>query len=172
MAGARNAGSRTLAGVGSLGLVSGVSKAERAVGVNAGDAASRARPLGLDVESMIGRALRGSVLLAAVLLIGGLLLLLGQLSASEAHPTLTSVLAPGGLEADPLRSPAEVLAGLGRREPNALIDLGLFVLMATPIVSILISGLQFFLERDAKFVTITLALLGIIAASFFLSTAR
>lgn len=139
---------------------------------NEESASSRARGVSRDIELTISRTLRAGVLIASGLIVAGLLLLLLDAYADGARPTITSVLAPGGAEAYVLRSPAEVFAGLGRGEADALVDLGLFVLMATPIASILLSTLQFLLERDYKFVAVALIVLGVIAFSFFSGAAR
>lgn len=131
-----------------------------------------AREVSRAIELALSRILRAGVLIASLLIASGLLLLLLRAYAGGVHPTAASVLAPGGAEAHVLRSPGEVLAGLARREPDALADLGLFVLMATPLASILLSALQFLLERNYKFVAVALLVLGVIAFSFFSGVAR
>ncbi len=122
-----------------------------------------------DVELVISRTLRYGVLLASALVALGLVALLFTIyTAGGPRPTITSVMALGGAESHILRSPTEVFAGLGQRDSNALVDLGLFVLMATPIAAVALSGLQFLLERDYRFAAVVVVVLGVIAASFFL----
>jgi uncharacterized membrane protein len=99
-----------------------------------------------------------------------LIALLVQAYAGGAHTSLTAALAPGGLEGYVLRSPAEVVAALGQRDPDGLIDLGLFVLMATPLASVILSGIQFWLEGDRRLVAVVAVVLSVITLSFFLGT--
>ncbi|MHB1131826.1 MAG: DUF1634 domain-containing protein [Chloroflexota bacterium] len=125
-------------------------------------------PASRDLELAISQTLRYGVLLSALLVSLGLLLLLAGLYLGGGHPTLNTVLAPGGAESLVPRTPGDVWAGLLRREPNALVDLGLLVLIGTPVAGLLLSALQFLRERDYRFVAIALALLVITTASFFL----
>ncbi|MHB1131067.1 MAG: DUF1634 domain-containing protein [Chloroflexota bacterium] len=130
--------------------------------------ADRARP----IELVISRTLRAGILVASALVALGLVLLLFGAYAGGAHPTLASVLASAEGGQPVLRSPAEVITALGRFEPNALVDLGLLVLIVTPVASLLLSWLQFWLERDYAFVVITSSVLVITAGSLLWGAIR
>jgi uncharacterized membrane protein len=58
-------------------------------------------------------------------------------------------------------------AGLLKVEPFAIIELGIFVLIATPVLRVLTSVFIFAAERDKMFVAITLFVLAVLLFSFF-----
>jgi len=58
--------------------------------------------------------------------------------------------------------------GLLELRPIATTQLGLLVLVATPVVRVAVSVVGFARERDALYVAITLAVLAILLASLFL----
>ncbi len=113
-----------------------------------------------NVASSIGWILQGGVLLSATLILLGFVLL----------PTR-----PGGLSPQRvLNFPAtlaQVWQGLLILRPQAIITLGLFVLIATPVVRVAASIIAFILEHDRKYVIITSIVLTILLFSiFYLST--
>ncbi len=63
----------------------------------------------------------------------------------------------------------QVAAGLLVLRPQAVITLGLLVLIATPIVRVATSILVFAFERDRKYIVITSSVLAILLLSLFLS---
>ncbi len=78
----------------------------------------------------------------------------------------------GSLRGDPstTTSPTDfgaVLDGLGALRPIALAQLGLLVLLATPVLRVAASVVGFALEHDAIYTAITLAVLAILLASLF-----
>jgi uncharacterized membrane protein YfcA/uncharacterized membrane protein len=106
--------------------------------------------------SLIGWILQGGVIVSASLIILGCLLL---------------PIRPGGLSPQRLVNFPETLqqvgAGLLIIRPQAIIALGLLVLIATPVVRVAASILTFLLERDRKYVIITCCVLAILLFSIF-----
>ncbi len=105
----------------------------------------------------IGWILQGGVTLSSVTIITGLLLL---------------VLQPGGLEPQKLFSfPhtfSDVYTGIITLHPQAIITLGLLLLIATPVVRVIVSVITFAFEHDRTYVIITLLVLSILTTSMFL----
>ena len=103
---------------------------------------------------LIGWILQGGVLLSASIILIGLLML-------PLHPGGFSV---SGLLSFP-QSFSQVWAGLLVLHPQAIIALGLLLLIATPILRVAVSILAFALERDLRFVVITVIVLAILLLS-------
>lgn len=82
---------------------------------------------------------------------------------------LMLVLRPGGFTVQELlnfpQTLNQVWAGLLLLHPHAVIALGLLLLIATPIVSVMVSIVAFALERDRNFVVITALVLTILLLS-------
>ncbi len=113
------------------------------------------------VTNSIGWILQGGVLLSAAVILLGLFLL----------PTR-----PGGLSVSRLLNFPQTLdavrTGLLIWRPQAFIALGLLILIATPVVRVAVSILGFVLERDRKFVVITIIVLAILLFSIFFLGSR
>ncbi|MCL5958053.1 MAG: DUF1634 domain-containing protein [Chloroflexi bacterium] len=128
---------------------------------------------GLQVERVISSALRYGVLASSVLVAAGVVaFLLSIYHGGLGQPTTSSLLSSNAEATGVLRSPGEVLHGLWQGDPNAVIALGLLLLMVTPVVPVVLSAVSFLLERDRAYVLITLLVLAILAASFLLGAAR
>ncbi|BDG61263.1 DUF1634 domain-containing protein [Caldinitratiruptor microaerophilus] len=112
------------------------------------------------VEILVGHLLRYGVALAAVIMAAGLVLLLMR-SGTAPHP---SVPVPTSI--------SEVLGGLLRLDPTALIDLGLVVLILTPVLRVAASLVAFAIERDRTYTLITLIVLIVLVAGFALGAAE
>ena len=113
------------------------------------------------LEIVIGYTLRLGVITAAVIvLLGGILYLIQNGSAVPQYRTFRT--AP---------TPADNLAGMAGniRSLNSygIIQLGLLVLIATPILRVLFSVVAFALERDALYVVATLIVLAVLLYSLF-----
>jgi uncharacterized membrane protein YfcA/uncharacterized membrane protein len=103
---------------------------------------------------LIGWILQGGVILSASIILVGLLML---------------PLRPGGLSVNRLltfpHTLGQVWAGLLVLRPQAIIGLGLLLLIATPILRVAVSIVAFAIERDLRFVVITALVLVILLLS-------
>jgi len=112
------------------------------------------------LEIAIGRMLQAGVLLAAlVVLIGGIL----YLHASPARPDYAHF---HGVSAD-LRTPTRIVALAAHGDPQALIQLGLLLLIATPIVRVIVAAGGFLLERDHMYFWVSLVVLAVLLYSLW-----
>jgi uncharacterized membrane protein len=110
-------------------------------------------------EHLLGNLLRGGVFLAAVIvLIGGSL----YVSRHGSEGVDRSVF--HGEPAD-LRHPGEIAAQAFHLGSAGLIQAGLQVLVATPVVRVLFSVIAFLEERDFTFVVLTLVVLAVLLYS-------
>jgi uncharacterized membrane protein YfcA/uncharacterized membrane protein len=106
--------------------------------------------------AIIGWVLQGGVILSAVVIMLGLLLLPTQ---------------PGGVSVQRLLNFPETLAQVGQGllilRPQAVIALGLLLLIATPVTRVAVSIFTFAFERDRQYVVITCIVLAILLFSMF-----
>lgn len=114
---------------------------------------------GRDPELIVSYVLRVGVYSSAALLIVGIILylisVLGQ--GSDWRTTINDV----GQHSQRYR-PDQLLAALSRFEPLAIIELGVIVLVLTPIVRVATTVLIFVRERDRLYVGITLVVLAVL----------
>ena len=84
------------------------------------------------------------------------------------------LLQPGGLIAQRMdlgtfpHTLAQVWSGLLMLRPQAVIASGLLLLIATPVVTVITSAVAFAVERDRRFVVITLIVLAIMILSLLI----
>ena len=117
--------------------------------------ASTAKPAtGTTVISWI---LQGGVIASSALIVLGLCLL----------PIRPGGLSPQRVLAFP-HTFSEIWDGLLILRPQAIIVIGLLVLIATPVVRVAVSVVAFALEHDRRYVVITLLVLTILICSFLL----
>jgi uncharacterized membrane protein len=127
---------------------------------NPGDpAASQARHSAFDdarMDLIMGRLLQVGVLLAAGIVLAGGALYLVQNPAGRAdyrtftaHPML-------------LCHPSELLHGLARADAAAIVELGILLLVATPICRVAFAVAAFAIERDRLYVAISLTVLTVL----------
>lgn len=106
--------------------------------------------------NIIGWVLQGGVILSAIIIALGLLLLPFR---------------PGGLSLQRLLNFPQTLGQVGEGllilRPQAVIALGLLLLIATPVLRVAVSIIAFLFERDRKYVVITFIVLGILLFSIF-----
>jgi uncharacterized membrane protein YfcA/uncharacterized membrane protein len=105
---------------------------------------------------MIGWVLQGGVILSAAVILIGLFLELLQ----------PNKFAPQKLQMFP-QTFGQVWAGLLILRPQAVITLGLLLLIATPVARVAVSIVAFAVERDWRFVAITTVVLLILLFSIF-----
>ncbi|MGB8770196.1 MAG: DUF1634 domain-containing protein [Candidatus Korobacteraceae bacterium] len=113
------------------------------------------------IEIIIGGLLRtGVILAAAVVLCGGALYL-----ARHGHEIANYRSFHG--EPAALESVGAIFRSTATLSGRAIIQLGLLILIATPVVRVLFSAIAFAIERDYMYVVITLIVLGILLYSLF-----
>ncbi len=117
---------------------------------------SPSRALDHRIENMMGRLLQAGVLLAsAVVLIGGLLYLRAHAGITRDYRTFTS-------EPASLRHPVELFRLLMTGDPAAIVQLGVLLLIATPIARVIFAAIGFAVERDRLYVVISLTVLAVL----------
>lgn len=115
----------------------------------------------LQIQSLIGAILRIGVLTSSVIvLLGGIIYLARHGGATPQYTAFKDRSAQYGN----LHTLLHEAAGMHGRD---IIQLGLMVLIATPIARILFSAIGFMLEKDYLYIGICLLVLGIIAFSMF-----
>jgi uncharacterized membrane protein len=111
------------------------------------------------LEQRLGTLLRGGVILsAAVTLIGGIMFLAVHGSAPVAYHTFVG-------EPAALRTVGGVIAGVARGDSISIIQLGVLLLIGTPIARVLISVIGFARERDWMYVVCSLIVLVLLTFS-------
>jgi len=109
---------------------------------------------------ILGRVLQGGVILAAIIVtLGAAVYLRDEGGVAPDYRVFR------GEPAD-LRSLHGILADAAAGNGRGLIQLGLLVLIATPIARVLASVVGFALERDGVYVLITLVVLALLGYSF------
>ena len=106
--------------------------------------------------NIIGWTLQGGVIISAAVILLGVILLPFRSGGFSAQRLLTF---PQNLGA--------VWSGLLTLQPQSVITLGLLLLIATPVMRVAVSTAVFLLEKDRKFVVITLLVLAILLFSMF-----
>lgn len=114
-----------------------------------------------DMEQLIGQVLRyGVVISGTVAIIGGIWYLIQQGSGIANYTVFNGE--PAGFT-----SLTGIIKGLGQGSANEIIQLGVVILIATPIIRIVFSLASFILEKDRMYIIITLIVLLIILFSMF-----
>lgn len=117
----------------------------------------------LRIEVIIGSLLRAGVLLAATVVLAGAVLYLVR----HGHEVVAYTSFHG--VPDELKTFAGIFHGVVSFRARAIIQLGLLLLIATPIARVLFSAFAFALERDYMYVGITLMVLAILLYSLLTS---
>lgn len=111
------------------------------------------------IDQSIGRLLQAGVMLAsAVVVIGAVCLLIGQ-------PHETASFREFQAAAQTYRSLSGVITSAFRFDCRGVIQLGLLLLIATPVARVAFSLVAFALERDRIYVVVTAIVLGILLFS-------
>ncbi len=106
---------------------------------------------------VIGWILRGGVTLSAAIILTGLLLLLFHPGGLSGH---VPGIFPSTLD--------QVWSGILNLQPQAVIALGLLLLIATPVITVTTSAVAFAVERDRRYVVISLIVLAILLTSLLI----
>jgi uncharacterized membrane protein len=113
---------------------------------------------------VLGDALKIGVILSAAVIALGMLLFLAHYSGFSAGTFLTY---------NPQRVPhgsfntglSGIAIGIVHLDPFSIIELGLLILLATPVARVLLSIVLFYFEGDMKFVYITATVFAILLVS-------
>ncbi len=111
------------------------------------------------IEYIVSHVLRYGVLLSFLIILAGSVLLFTQ-GGDQATVRLSGMPIP--------HDPRAVITGLFHVQPKAIIDFGLMLLIATPVVRVAVSVFAFLLEDDLVYAGITLFVLIVLLTSFFL----
>ena len=116
------------------------------------------------LETIIGNLLRSGVLLAAaVVSVGGLI----YLAQNYNHPVSYRVFSPSLPQA---RSLIGIVQSAAHLNGEGLIQLGLLLLIATPVARVALAMVGFALERDRLYTVVSLIVLGILVYSLMHAT--
>ncbi|MGI4728929.1 MAG: DUF1634 domain-containing protein [Janthinobacterium lividum] len=112
-----------------------------------------------DVQLLIGNVLRWGVILAmSVVFCGGLIYVYRHGHEMASYHTFKG-------EPDFLKNINGIFYGVMKMKGRAIIQTGIILLIATPVVRIILSIFSFLLEKDYRYVIITIIVLGIIITS-------
>ncbi len=110
-------------------------------------------------ETIIGNLLRAGVLLAAtVVLLGGMVFLVRHGSDPPHYAVFQG-------EPTDLRTPSGILADAAMLRGRGIIQLGLLLLLATPVARVAFSVFAFAMEHDFLYVIVTLIVLAVLVFS-------
>ena len=118
----------------------------------------------LRMESIIGILLRLGVLLSGAVVLFGAIVYLAR-NGSAALPDYKSFHG----ETAQLSTVEGILAGCRQFRGRAIIQLGLLLLIATPVARVVFAVVAFALEKDKLYVVFTLIVLAILMFSLFSS---
>jgi uncharacterized membrane protein len=111
------------------------------------------------LEIAIGRMLQTGVLIAAtVVLVGGILYLHQATGPRPDYSHFTVV-------AEALRSPVGIVSSAMHGDAQSIIQLGLLLLIATPIARVILAAVGFLLERDRLYFWVSLIVLAVLLYS-------
>jgi uncharacterized membrane protein len=111
------------------------------------------------LESIIGQLLRAGVLLAAATVLGGGVLYLVR---HHADPVRFHTFIAGGSD---LRSVSGIVGAAAHGNSAAIMQVGLLLLILTPIVRVAVAVVGFLLERDRLYTVVSLIVLVILMFS-------
>jgi uncharacterized membrane protein len=113
------------------------------------------------IETIIAQLLRAGVLTAALVVISGAVLYLG------ANPRARVDYRSFHAEPEELRTVHGIVRSAFSGQPSGVMQLGLLLLIATPIARVMFSIFAFAIEGDRMYVLFTLIVLGVLLYSLF-----
>ena len=114
-----------------------------------------------DIEAVMGRLLiTGVIISGTLILIGGIYYLIQHGFSIPHFKTFRG-------EPSNLRSVSQIMEGVIHFDSLSIIQMGLLLLIATPVARVIFAVIGFFIEKDFLYVAISLIVLGIIAYSIF-----
>ncbi len=118
-----------------------------------------------DVEQFIGRMLRlGVVLATTVTLVGGALLLIRHGSARPAFSDFRG-------EPSHLTSIGGIVGGVRALRADSIVQLGILLLIATPVARVAFTLVAFILQRDRVYIVLTTIVLALLAYGLIIGKA-
>jgi uncharacterized membrane protein len=115
----------------------------------------------VDIESVMGRLLiTGVIISGTLILVGGIYYLAEKGFSIPQYKTFIG-------EPSHLRSVKQIIKGVVHLNSLSIIQLGILLLIATPVSRVIFSVIGFFFEKDYLYVIISLIVLAIIAYSIF-----
>jgi uncharacterized membrane protein len=111
------------------------------------------------VDQLLGNLLRIGVIVATIVAVIGGVLLLAQRGLAPASGHVFSG------EPPELRSVGGILRGAAALHPDAIVQLGLVLLIATPVARVAMSLVAFVLQRDRVYVVVTTIVLAVLIFS-------
>ena len=109
-----------------------------------------------DMQLLLGQVLRaGTIVSVSVVFIGGVLFLMRHGHTIADYRTFKGI-------PDFVRNPSGILYGILAFKGQAIIQLGIALLIATPILRVIFSAIGFVLEKDYLYLGISLLVLSII----------
>jgi uncharacterized membrane protein len=128
------------------------------------DAAAEQLKLDQKMDATMGILLRSGVIsAAAMVLVGGILFLMRHKTPVTDYHIFSG-------EPTDLRTISGIFADVRAFRARGLIQLGLLVLIATPVARVVFSLLAFMYQKDWKYVVFTAIVLGLLLYSLFGST--
>ena len=125
----------------------------------------KAGPSDHAVEQLVGRLLQIGVALSAIVtLIGGAMLI-------AHHGSEIPVYQPFRGEPEEIRTLAGIVRGVAALDARAIIQFGLVLLIATPILRVAFTLVAFILQRDRVYVVITSIVLAVLLYGLILGHA-
>jgi len=115
-----------------------------------------------DIEKLIGYLLRYGVITASLIVFIGGLIYLHQYQHNGVPAYHTFVGEQAGYT-----TISEIFSGVGSFNAKGIIQLGVLVLIATPILRIFFSLIGFILEKDRLYILITFVVLSVMLFSIF-----
>ena len=113
------------------------------------------------LEIAIGRTLQTGVLLAAlIVLVGGVMYLLHASGPRPDYSHFRGV-------AEHLRTPSGIWHGVVHGDAASIIQLGLLVLIATPVVRVILAGIGFLMERDRLYFWVSAIVFAVLCYSLW-----
>ena len=120
---------------------------------------ARARWTDEQVDQLLGNLLRIGVIVATIVAVIGGLLLLAQRGLAPASGHVFSG------EPPELRSVGGIVRGAVALHPDAIVQLGLVLLIATPVARVAMSLVAFILQRDRVYIIVTTIVLALLIFS-------
>ena len=111
------------------------------------------------VDQLLGNLLRIGVIVATVVAVIGGVLLLAQHGLAPASGRVFAS------EPPELRSVGGIIRGVAARHPAAIVQLGLVLLIATPVARVAMSLVAFILQRDRVYIVVTTIVLALLIFS-------